>query len=390
MNRKLITAVTIIIVMVATPVMAFQYTGGIGYLHTNSALVLPPGSLDISMYMRGYVSVFNDNIGTISNGSSALSASFGFSRHTEISFTQVLYQDLNLTRQNESVQTNIPGDTYIRFKWGGYQLSDKIYGGFMPMLQYRVAKSHDVQLEPYSSEAIQVELVGLASYYDKPLYPEEGFSAHANLSYTHYNDSSVKGNPAQSLSFLLSGFYPRKNQFGFGAELHGSFFVQRPSIDYLGREDWIYITPFVRYDLFLGLKFIMGLDVLLVGSEETSDPNWIGPRLNDYPNYAPWRITGRINFMPSTSFFAAPTFEKASEGGSVLSAGRTRGSLRRKAAADGASSVDRQAMFKWAIEERGGEIEAVELDLDKIRQERQKAEEELEKLKTQLEKEKTK
>ncbi len=395
MNRKLLVTLMVAVLTAVSPALATQFTGGIGYFNTNSALTLPPGALDMSLYVRGYVSFFNKDIGsTINNGTSALSAAFGYTRHTELGFTQILSQDYNLTPISAMDRKNgmyaiIPGDTYIRFKFGGYQATNNIYWGVMPMLQYRVARYHNIQLEPFSTDAIQMELTGLASYYQKPLYPEEGISAHLNLGFQYFNDGNQDIPSSKAVNVLASFYKPWKGQFGYGGEVNGQFFTERPGKNAFGREDWLYVTPFARYDLFLGLKFTVGLDVLVIGSEETSKPaNVDHSLLNDYPNYPPWRLNMRVNFMPSTSFFTVPTFVKATEGESALTAGRRRSSVVRSTS--GTSTADRQAMFKWAIEERGGQIEAIELDLDKIRQERQKAEEELERLRKELEKRKEK
>ena len=37
------------------PAHGGQFYGGNGYLHTNSALLLPPGALDLSLYARGFM-----------------------------------------------------------------------------------------------------------------------------------------------------------------------------------------------------------------------------------------------------------------------------------------------------------------------------------------------
>jgi len=45
----------------------------------------------------------------------------------------------------------------------------------------------------------------------------------------------------------------------------------------------------------------------------------------------------------------------------------------------------RQELFRWGIEERGGDIQSVDLDLERLRADRKKAEEELKALKAKLE-----
>ncbi|MDP8228754.1 MAG: hypothetical protein P9M15_04810, partial [Candidatus Electryoneaceae bacterium] len=130
MKRILLVCLVIVIVITA-PVTAGQFYGGKGYLHTVSAMTLPPGALDMSFFARGYSTSIDGAI--ISNGTSALSANFGFTRRVELSFVQILYQDLNATKVTgeASSSASIPGDTYIRFKIAGYPLSSNMFWGII-------------------------------------------------------------------------------------------------------------------------------------------------------------------------------------------------------------------------------------------------------------------
>ncbi|NQT33956.1 hypothetical protein HQ587_02105, partial [bacterium] len=168
-------------------------------------------------------------------------------------------------------------------------------------------------------------------------------------------------------------------KFDFGGELYGSRFTTRPPEYILGREDWLYITPFTRYKPFKGLQFTLGVDILLLGNEETTEP----PISGSYPNYSKWRITGRVNFSPSTAFYISPTFigtDEPSVGHERRSASQAQGG--------GYDYFDKQDLFRWALEKQVGGVDAVQLDLEKLRRERMKAEEELKKLKKKLEEKK--
>ncbi len=368
------------IVLFAAPVsQAGQFLGGKGYLHTNTARLLPPGAVDVSLYIRGYADPFSDLGYTLIDGTSALATSFGFSRHMELGFTQIIYQDLNATRVNsgETASALIPGDTYIRFKFADFSVTERIYLGFLPTMRYRTARYHDVHLEPYSSGGVEADLEFLASYYKKPLYPDECVSVHLNLGYLNHNDQSSVLDAAQEVHFLLGAIRPRE-RIDYGCELYGSFFIRRPSERTLSREDWMYVTPFIRYKLFKGLHLSVGLDVLLLGRENTT----IDKKRNfsQYPNYPGWRLSTKISIIPSTSFYAAPTFVKPEE----AATGRVKRAYDRTSG-DPMEFFNRKALFKWAIEERTGQVEAIDLDLEKIRRERKKAEEELQRLKRELE-----
>jgi len=116
----------------------------------------------------------------------------------------------------------------------------------------------------------------------------------------------------------------------------------------------------VRYKLFKGLHFTMGVDLLLLGQKETSKPGF-----SDRPNYSTWRLSGKINFAPSTAFYAAPTFVSATQSGGT---GRERRSFESVTSAGGQTPLfNRQELFRWGIEERGLDVQSVDLDLEKIR-----------------------
>jgi len=389
-NLKCIVVCLLIacVLSLSLPAQGGQFYGGRGYLHTNSALLLPPGALDISLYARAYMTTVDvsSEWSTISDGTSAFTASFGFTRRVELGFTQILYQDLNNTpRDDMEITTLIPGDTYIRFKIGGWAIGQKMFMSVLPALRYRVAKYHDVHFEPYESKAVEAEFIGAWSYYWKPLYPDEDKSLHLNLGYLNHNDKDSPTESSQALNYLVCMMFPMR-MFDVGFELYGNKFLQRPDVSVLGREDWAYVTPLARYKPFKGFQFTLGVDLLLQGNENTTEPQPGSSfrNIDDYPNYAKWRITGRINFAPSTAFYISPTFVRSEEPGT----GQGRTSLQRSEGGGGFDFLNRDDLFKWAIEEHTGGVSAVDLDLEKLRQERIKAEEDLKKLKRKLEEKK--
>ncbi|MFH0765556.1 MAG: hypothetical protein V2A61_03960 [Calditrichota bacterium] len=372
---KRLTFILVLVLVAGIPWVASggQFLGGKGFLHTNSAAVIPQGGLDVSLYMRAYAHHFEGG-GNMYNGTAAFNTAFGFTRHVEFGFAQVLYQDLNSTKRADAkITMMMPGDASFRFKFGGYPLTDKFLWGVMPSLRYRVARFHDVHLEPYQSYAVEAEIMLLGSYFEKPLYPDDGYAMHFNLSYTNHNDEPTLTESSQDIFFLATYRKP-KIKYDYGAELYGSFFAKRPRKMVQDREDWMYITPFMRYKLYKGLQFTLGLDALLLGYTNTSST-----KLGKVPNYSKWRLTGRVNFNPSTAFYAAPTFAPPE----APETGRARRTYDRNPSSGG--GYGREALFKWVIEEKSGEVEAIDLDLEKVRLERIKAEEELQRLKKELE-----
>lgn len=395
MKRVLTVALTVFTLSISRTTFAGQFYGGNSYLHTNSAVNMAPGGLDFAIYDRGYVGKPEGMDAYVVNGTSAFSAAFGFSRHLELGFTQILYQDLNSTpRLDQSIVTLIPGNTYIRFKFAGYPYGNNIYYGGMAALRYRVGLYQNVHMEPYQSEAIEIEIGGIASYFVKPLFPDEAPSFHLNLNLLNHNDADSPTDAAQEVNFLASSIFPRP-RFDFGAELYGAFFYIEPVATVLGRENWMYVTPFVRYKLFKNLSFTLGFDLLMMGGTDSTVPT-----TDPYPNYPGYRIAFKIRYTPPTAVYSTSAFVKPE--GSTSGAGRKRGAY--SATNSGGSSIgggavgapgagggggtpmfNRQELFRWGIEERGGEIQSVDLDLEKLRIERKKAEEELNALKAKLE-----
>jgi len=360
---------------------AGQFYGGKGYLHTATGIGLPPGALDIGLYARGYIASPPGAVSAISNYTTAASANFGFSRHMEFCLTQTLYQDLNLTsraRSQHSITAAIPGEAYVRVKFANYNFKNNFFWGVIPGLRIRTSAFHNIYLEPYQGNAMEVELTGALSYFQKPMFQDEGYSAHVNLGYINHNDRAALQDASQELTYLAS-FVMSTTKFDYGLEMYGNAFMVKPSSGIFGRENYFYITPMFTYKIFKGLYAIAGVDILAYNAKETTvitGPNPIPP---DWPNYPTWRFTTRLQMTPSTPFYVAPTFVDVNDPGT----GRER--RRSSISPDtGDDLFSREQLFKWAIEERFGDQEQVDVDLDRIRQERRHAEEELARLKVEL------
>lgn len=361
-----------------------QFVGGKGYLHTTTAISLPPGALDIGLYGRGFTAEPEGALAPIYNNTSAVSMNFGFSRHAEIGLSQILYQDLNITPRDRSVrdvEAAIPGHSYLRVKFSNYNFKNHFYWGMMPGLRIRTARYNDIYLEPYQSGAMEFEMTGILSYFQKPLFPDEGYAAHLNVGYINHNDRASLQDASSELTYLGS-FVMNTIKFDYGFEFYGNVFLVEPSRYVFGRENYMYVTPMFTFKVFKGLSVTGGVDILALGQEETTvhNPNKAATYLQPgWPNYPDWRVTGRISFMPSTPFYVAPTFVDVRDPGT--------GRERRKSAIamDGGDEMfSRSELFRWAIEERFGDKEAVDVDLERIRMERRRAEEELNRLKQEM------
>jgi len=384
--KKALTAAFIIVLALAGTVGAGQFYGGRSFLQTQCAVVLPPGTMEFTSYLRGYTGPVK---GQESNGSSALKAAFGLNRqvrgisvlaaaygyneHVEFGLTQVLSQALNSTPGNTGEATNSPGNTYIRVKAAGYPLGENLFWGYLGALRFPAAKLQNVHLEPYQGKGTEIELNGLLSYYVKPLYMDEAPSFHLNLGYLNQTDASA-------LNYVASVMIPRP-RYDYGVEFYGNLFLKQPPVSILGRENWMYVSPMARYKLFKGLTFTAGLDLLMLGRTDTSIPT-----TNPLANYSTWRISGKISFTPSTVFNSSPSEGRSDAPTSAREKRSYAGSDATKTQrGSGAPMLNRQELSRYGVEERGGDIQSVDLDLEKLRQERKKVEEQLKALKAKLE-----
>ncbi len=370
MRSKLLALLVLILGMTNLAIGA-QFFGGNGLIHTNTALLVPKGGIDGNIYFRA----FYTTVGTqyITNGTSAVTVNYGLLKQVELGFSQIMYQDLNATYRpgDEKTAVSLPGDTYFRIKYGSIRIGEKRLLSAIGNVRYRTAKFHDIHLEPYESGGIEAEFTLCASQYWNLLNPDEDKSAHANLGFIFHNDAEELFDSAMEITFLYGMFFP-KGRASFGFETYGAVFIQRPDEFVLAREDWLYVTPVVKYHAFSSIAMTVGLDMLVLGRKETTTRGSLSS--GDYPNYSDWRLSMRLNYTPYDIVNIA-AYQRSSKRGKA-SAGKRKG---------GGGAYDRQSLFQWAIEGQSGEWGEYNVDLEKIRAGRAEVEEELIKLKQKLE-----
>jgi hypothetical protein len=382
---RLVLLMTIIITILATglPAWGTQLSGGRGLTMVQFPTLLDPGCLGITLHSRAFVKSIPAGIGlsgqavpggTVSDGTGAVSFNFGFSRHVEFGFTQVLYQDLNVSAQRNKyiALEQIPDDSYLRVKMGNYPLTiGNAYFkvGLLNQLRYRTGLIHNVYLEPYSGDGIGWEVDFLASWFANPLYENNALAMHLNLGYLNHNDAGHDTSvfrAAQEFVYGLAAVMPTRH-FDFSLETHGSFFLREPRINSFSQMDYQWVTPAVRYKMFYGMSALVGVDVLLWKGEDKNTRALLDAMSQpEYPTFPGWRINGSISISPSTTFYREPTFSNVTD---PLS---TRKLLR-----------ERKSLFEWVVDDQQG-VEYIDVELEKIKAERKKAEQELENLKQQM------
>lgn len=352
-------------------VEAAQYMGGRGLFYTQSPVLNEPGQLSFKFYARGYIKNIDED--AIRHGASALSADFVFSRRVEFGMTQIVGQSVHLGSDPGNVgATMIPGNTMIRLRLGNFSFnmgSKPLFFGFNVSANYRTGNQYNVYLEPYQHFAISGRVDALFSYYWRPFYIEESSAIHFNVGYVNFNDGDESVfESAQAIPVALA-FCKSNLRTEYSLEVYGDFFARHPMPEAYSREDYLYVSPGFKYKLYMGFSIGIAVDILAYAEEEMSIYNL---DLIDYPQYPEWRLNLKLDFTPSTAFYHIPTFKKPGEVKFVQSLGARR------------VIVDRKSLFEWVVDENQG-AQYIDLELEKIREERKRAEEELEKLKAEIE-----
>jgi len=209
------------------------------------------------------------------------------------------------------------------------------------------------------------------SYYLDPYLPDRSFSTHLNLGWFNHNEAGKVvykvGNEQKAqvnsseLQYGLGFSYPL-DEFKFMLEVNGMTYLQQPDTMIYGREDFIYVSPSIRYQASNWISMDLGLDYRISSDEEETSGVRLFTETLDLPNYSSWRINLGINIR------VLPIEETTV----------TEGQVERK------RFNKRVEFFQSIIEERE-KAEDVREELDKLQQQREEAESELEELKQILE-----
>ncbi|MDM7924536.1 MAG: hypothetical protein QUS35_00790 [bacterium] len=358
---------------------ATPMNGGRGLLYVHSASTLEKGRLELFSGVRyfGKIASFggSQRAYMLWDVQNSLSINYGAGPHVELSLAPILYQDINGQGGNFwDGQANFPDDILASVKFGSYRSLESpwVWGGLVT-LRLPTAKVHNVIYEPYSAGNVSVQLTALASYHRNALFPDAGWSCHANLGYLNHNDvgrslSRVPDAPsAQRMSseFLAgAGFLLPSDQFSFSAEINGRAFLTRPPDPAYSREYASYLTLGVAYRFTPWVSAEMGFDKSLLMGEDLTDYRYVKPKEKGFPNYPSWRglLGVRLAVLPRSLY-------RSEKSGLEQTA------------------KDRQAILERMIESQS-DMESAEQELARIQAERKKVEEELERLRLLLESEK--
>ncbi len=358
--------------------IAVQFSGGHGLFFTQSPLNYETGQLSMNVYTRGFM----QREPRITHGSMAMTAEFGFTNRFEVGISLIAYQTVHYGSDPVAQGANmVPGNTRFRAKWGGFNFNmgeKKIYNAYSIMIDYRTGKQYNIYLEPYQDYAISGRIDTYFGYYWRPMSIAESPALYFNIGYINYNDFETITGSAQGLPIAI-GFTKPNIKKAYSLELHGDFFLKRPTENKYSRENYLYLTPGYKYNMYLGLSFGFSLDVLVYTEKEKSNYD-LG---SGFPQYPPWRLNFKLGFTPSTAFYQIPTFEKPTKE-TIRQYSGTPGAREFQTLSARRTITDKKSLFEWVVDENQG-AQYIDLELEKIREERKRAEKELLKLKNEIE-----
>jgi hypothetical protein len=371
-----------LVVILLIPLMSYAFNSGRfgskGFLHVQSASTLNKGDLHFRSNLNFYTKV-GDYLGDIKPANfTAVNwwdvqfstiFSYGLVKHFDATLMWRLYQDTNRSGN----EYNIPEDFYFDLKAGSFGVSnDRFELGLLASVRLPSNPDYEYNyfFEPYTAGGFEYGMTGLISYFADPYLHDRGYSIHLNLGWYNHNDAGktlyinsaglshgASGN-ATELQYGLAFGYPTE-LFNLNLELWGISFLSEPDTMAYSRENFTYITPSVRFKPNSWFGFDLGLDIRLIGDEDTSSPLLPSPsdRLN-LPNYPAWRLYLQANFQ------ILPT-------GTVSSRGDVR---------------SRTDFYERLLRDRD-KSQNIEDELRRLRREREQAEKELEELRRMLEEE---
>ena len=357
-------------------------TGKFGTFNTYSAYSLDKGHFRV--YTQGRIFVEGGLVGTdasanLWNISNNLTFAYGITPNIDLLATVKTYQDLNIRSISGQRTSDAPGDVFLTLRTGSHPIGQgKVNFGGAFSVRLPTGKSHNVPLEVYSSEGMELGALGLLTIFGNQFVKSSAYLLNLNAGLWFHNDNGKLISPSKNVGS------PRKSatnsmhlQYGLGfllpvgsnnlsLDVHGITYLTEPDEFAYSREPFLYLTPGFRYQVRSWLSMGAYVDIRIAGSSDKTSysgavgvtkPGSTGDGTADegISNYPSWRVGLNLGFnILPLSVYAAP------------------GQIKRK-----------QVLQKLLEEEKGTRKAANELQ--KLKQIRQDVEKELEKIRKELE-----
>jgi hypothetical protein len=372
----------ILLIVFCTAVFSQPRIGSRGLIQTQSARTFDKGRLEIHSNMNFFTRA-TQWIGSTAEPqdfsatnywlvASNLAVTYGIFDNLDFTIAPRVYQDTHYSNEY-----NLPDDIFLNLKAGSFGFARRhMYGGAILGFRLSTGEQHNYPFAEYASGAVEYGFTGLFSYFLDPYLPERSLNMHLNLGWWNHNEAGkvlykfangteLKGTKnSTEFQYALGFAYPTA-MFDYRLETNGIAYIDQPDAFVYSRENWMYVTPSIRYKPTSWFSVDFGVDIRLIGDKNTTTgvPDK-SPADFDLPNYAPWKVQMGLNLtiLPLAT-------------GARSSADVERDEFQRR--------VD---FFQEIVEDRA-RSEEVQEELQKLIQEREEAEKELEELKRILEEE---
>ncbi len=374
------------LILLLAPCLLFaEGFGSNGLMHVQSAATLKPQRLEFRTNMKFFTKV-GDFLGQAKPSnfsvvnywdvqSNAL-LTYGLAEHFDATVTNRIYQDVH----NHDKEFNSPGDLFVDLKAGSFGLSNNKFNvGGMAKLRFPTGDVHNYPFEKYTAGAVEFGFTFLFSYFKDPFLPNRDLSIHANVGWYNHNDAGKTlftrtisdtvvqefkaQNNATAVPWGLGVSYPTE-LFDLNLELWGNHFINKPDSFAFSRENFVYITPSIKFKPQWWINFTLGLDIRVSSDkdESTKAVSFVGHNL-DLPNYPSWKLALGMNV--------------------VLNAGaeKIQGGIGKKA------DIRKRVNFYERLLQEKENTRSIEEELRRLKREREQAEKELEELRQLLEEE---
>jgi len=377
---KKFSRILFIVVILAThilPASGGTEQGNRGPIYLSTAWSLVKGDLTVQGNSRFY---FNNKTFTHADNPATavtfwdiqggLNFNYGLGDNYQVGLHQILYQD----NHKSGSGYNFPDDLFLKVKLGSFQAQPiPLKFGAVLTTRLPLAEYHNVQLEPYSAGRIEFGVMGLVSYSNNLVHPEDGLNAHLNLGIIDHNDNGkkfielnneyVNQKKSREIYAGVAVIYPMTN-FDFSVELYGNYNISKPPPIAYSRHNYLYVTPAITYNAYYWLSVACGFDLRLSKHQSSQSYLLPGETTQLLPTYPTWRINISVKANLVSKFKGR--FDQKEDFKSI------------------SSDEKKQDVYEQITEERK-QIENAEEELQKIRDERKKMDDILNRLRKALE-----
>ncbi len=350
--------------------------GSYSLIHTQTARTYEPGRLELKMNMNFYTKLadyindpslkpadYNALNMWVSQGN--INLTYGIVNHLDFTLATMIYQS---TQTGDKY--NLPDNVTLMMKLGNYAFAKRMFmASAILSTKFFTGNYWNYPFAQYQSGGLEYGLTGALTYFSDPYLPERALSVSLNLGWWNHNDAGREVYGKQTASVNATEFqygvglvYPTE-KFDFILEMNGMTYLTQPDSFVYSRDDWMYVSPAIRYKALPWMSIDLGVDIRLSSGDFSS---YRAEDLvnRDLPVYSTWKVQLGANFK-------------------ILPMGVTG-----KTASEREREVfnKRVDYFQNIIKERD-ESENIQQELDKLKEERKQAEEELEELKQILQEE---